>query len=64
MPLRADSATRALARTETFIPTNPVAAESAPPIAKPIATRMFWSGMSTTNSRTPTPAITRYWRRR
>ena len=37
MPPRAASATRALARTETFMPMKPAAAEKAPPIRKPIA---------------------------
>jgi len=31
-----------------------------PPIAKPMATRMFWIGISAMNSTTPTPAITAY----
>ena len=31
-------------------------------MAKPIATRMFWIGISTMNRITPTPAITVYWR--
>ena len=36
-PPRAASATRELARTETFIPMKPVAPESTAPITKPIA---------------------------
>ena len=36
-PPRAASATRVLARTETFIPMKPVAPESVAPIRKPIA---------------------------
>ena len=36
-PLRADSATRALARTDTFMPMKPAAAEKVPPIRNPIA---------------------------
>jgi hypothetical protein len=64
MPLRAASATRALARTDTFIPMKPAAAENRPPIAKPIATSMFCSGISTMNSTTPTIPIVVYWRRR
>ena len=59
-PPRADSATRALARTETFIPMYPAAAERKPPIAKPIATRMFCTGIRTMNRITPTPAIVVY----
>ena len=39
-PLRADSATRALALTDTFMPMKPAAPENVPPIRKPIATRM------------------------
>ena len=39
---------------------NPTAADRMPPIAKPIATRMFWMGMRTTKSTTPTTAIVRY----
>ena len=31
-------------------------------MAKPIATRMFWTGIRTMNSTTPTPAIVVYWR--
>ena len=64
MPPRAASATRALARTETFMPMKPAAAEAIPPIANPIATVQLWSGMRTTNSTTPTMAIVLYWRRR
>ena len=33
-----------------------------PPIAKPIATSMFWMKISATNSTTPTTAIVVYWR--
>ena len=64
MPPRAASATRALARTDTFMPMKPAAAEASPPIRKPIATSMFCSGMSATKSTTPTMAIVVYWRRR
>ena len=64
MPPRAASATRALARTETFMPMKPADAEARPPIAKPIATSMFWSGISAMNSTTPTTPITVYWRLR
>ena len=52
-PPRAASATRALARTDTFMPMKPAAAEARPPMANPMATRMFWSGISAMNSRTP-----------
>ena len=37
MPLRAASAVRTLARTETFMPMKPVAPESTAPSAKPTA---------------------------
>ena len=40
MPPRADSATRVFARTETFMPMKPAAADSMPPITKPIAVSM------------------------
>ena len=40
-PPRAASATRAFARTERFMPMNPAAPESAPPIMKPIAVSTF-----------------------
>ena len=31
-------------------------------MAKPIATRMFWSGIRSANTTTPTPAMIVYWR--
>jgi hypothetical protein len=37
MPLRAASAVRTLARTETFMPMKPVAPDSTAPIRKPMA---------------------------
>jgi hypothetical protein len=37
-PPRAASATRALARTDTFMPMKPVAPDRMPPITKPAAT--------------------------
>src|SRR5215213_6174783 len=61
-PPRAASATRALERTDTFMPMNPADAEASPPIRKPIATSMFCSGISAMNRTTPTMAIVRYWR--
>ena len=64
MPPRAASATRALERTDTFMPMKPAAAEARPPMAKPTATVTLWSGMSTTKSTTPTMPIVVYWRRR
>ena len=59
-PPRAASATRALERTETFMPMYPVEPERMPPIAKPQATAMFWMKISATNSTTPTSAIVVY----
>ena len=59
MPPRAASATRVLARTDTFMPMKPAAAEARPPIAKPIATSMFCSGISAMNRTTPTTPIDR-----
>ena len=50
--MRAASATRALARTDTFMPMKPAAPETMPPIAKPIAVRMSIATASTTNSTT------------
>ena len=64
MPPRAASATRALARTDTFMPMKPADAEASPPMRKPIATSMFCSGIRATNRTAPTIAIVVYWRRR
>ena len=64
MPPRAASATRALARTETFMPMKPADAEATPPMRKPMATSMFCSGIRATKRTTPTMPITVYWRRR
>ena len=63
-PPRAASATRALARTDTFMPMKPADADASPPMRKPIATSMFCSGISAMNRTTPTIAIVVYWRRR
>ncbi len=60
IPPRAASATRALARTETFIPMYPAEPERMPPIAKPAATAMFWMKMSPMKTTTPTAAIVVY----
>ena len=60
MPQRPASATRAFARTETFIPMKPAAADARPPIANPIATSMFCSGMRMMNRTTPTTPIVMY----
>ncbi len=61
-PPRAASATRVLARTETFMPTKPAPADSAAPIRNPIATRMFCSGIRMMKTTTPTAAMIVYWR--
>ena len=69
-PERADSATRALARTETFMPMKPAAPERVPPIRKPSAVRIpsrSWASSATPStiaSTTATPAMIVYWRRR
>ena len=62
MPPRAASATRAFALTERFMPMNPAAPESVPPITKPIAVSTFCSGISRIATTTPTPAMIVYWR--
>ena len=62
IPPRAASATRALARTERFIPMKPAAPERTPPITKPIAVRTSWSGINRIAITTPTPAMIVYWR--
>jgi hypothetical protein len=64
MPPRAASATRALARTETFMPMKPAAPEAMPPMRKPIATSMSCRKMSATKRTTPTIAMVTYCRRR
>ena len=62
MPPRAASATRALARTETFMPMKPAAAEKTPPITKPIAVSMSSAIASTIASTTATMPMIWYWR--
>ena len=64
MPPRADSATRAFALTDTFMPMKPAAAEARPPMANPIATVTLWTKMRATKSTRPTAPIVVYWRRR
>jgi hypothetical protein len=49
-----------LARTDTFMPMKPAAADASPPIRNPIATSVFCSGISATKRTTPTMAIVRY----
>jgi hypothetical protein len=51
-----------LARTDTFMPTNPADADSPAPIRNPIATRMFCSGIRMMNTTTPTAAMIVYCR--
>jgi hypothetical protein len=65
-PLRAASAVRTLARTATFMPMNPAAADSAAPITKPTDTfQPPRSGIrSTSATTTATTATVVYWRRR
>jgi hypothetical protein len=58
-PLRARSATRALERTETFIPMKPAEPENVPPIRKPIATWMPlepWASSATASTTASTAA--------
>ena len=61
-PPRAASATRVLARTETFIPMKPVAPESTAPITKPTAVFQSCRSKSTIASGTATAAMIVYWR--
>ena len=44
------------------MPTKPAEADRPAPTAKPIATRMFWSGISRMNTTTPTAAMIVYCR--
>ena len=66
MPLRAASAVRTFARTEMFMPMNPVRPDRIAPIAKPIAVDQPRPGTNpiTRNRTAPTIAIVRYWRLR
>ena len=61
-PPRAASATRVLARTETFIPMKPVAPERTPPIMKPIAVLQSCRTSSRIAIGTATAAMIVYWR--
>ena len=63
-PPRADSATRAFERTETFMPMKPAAAENVPPITKPIAVSMSSAIASRIASTTATAPMIVYWRLR
>ena len=57
---RAASAVRTLARTEMFIPMNPVAPDSTAPIRKPIAGTMPRKTPTRMMTMTPTTPIARY----
>jgi hypothetical protein len=65
-PWRAASAVRTLARTATFMPMKPAAADRTAPMRNPMATfQPPRSGISrSTASTTATIAIVRYWRLR
>ena len=63
-PPRAASATRAFARTERFMPMNPAAPESAPPITNPIPVVTSWRMAIRIASGTATTAMIVYWRLR
>jgi hypothetical protein len=63
-PPRALSATRALARTDTFMPMKPAAPEKAPPITNPMAVRTSRAMASTMASTTATMPMIWYWRLR
>ena len=63
-PPRAASATRELARTETFIPMKPVAPERTAPITKPTAVSQFCRSSSRIAIGTATAAMIVYWRLR
>jgi hypothetical protein len=65
MPPRAASATRAFARTDTFMPMKPAAPEARPPSTKPSATQMLsWRKKSPMARTTPTMPMVVYCRRR
>ena len=57
-------AVRTLARTETFMPMKPAAAESTAPTAKPTATSQPSVKPTMMKMTTPTPAMVVYWRLR
>ena len=65
-PVRAASAVRTLARTETFMPMMPDRPENTAPMKKPQAVAQPSWGMKpiTRNSTTPTMAMVVYWRHR
>ena len=63
-PPRADSATLAFARTDTFMPMKPAAPEKAPPMAKPMAVSMLSAIASRIASTTATMPMIWYWRLR
>ena len=59
-PVRAASAVRTLARTETFMPMKPVAPESTAPMTKPIAVAAPRKIQMSTARITPTMAMVVY----
>ena len=65
MPPRAASATRALDRTETFIPMKPAAPDRTPPMTKPmpVVTLLVTSVIAIASGMATTVMI-EYWRRR
>ena len=63
-PPRAASATRELARTETFMPMKPAEPESVAPMMKPMAVLQFCRMRSRTAIGTATAAMIVYWRLR
>ena len=64
MPLRAASAVRTLARTDTFMPMYPARPDSTAPMAKPIAVYQLRNTPTSTNSTAPATAMVRYCRLR
>ena len=60
IPLCAACAVRTLARTEMFMPMNPVSPDSTAPIRKPIAVYQLSATPSTTNNTAPTIAMVVY----
>ena len=62
--VRAASAVRTFAFTETFMPTKPVTPERTAPITKPTAGDEAEETPTSTATITPTMAIVRYWRLR
>ncbi len=59
---RAASAVRTLARTEMFMPMNPVAPDSTAPMTKPMAGTSPRNTATRIATITPTTPIAMYWR--